>query len=746
MTKEAQSKKSMCFWCNGRCRVLAKVQDNRLLGVEFESVPLSGTQELARFWVSPVQTCPRRAAAREIFHHPMRLSYPLKRVGERGEGRWERISWGQAMDEIAERLAQLRKEYGAETVATSRGTLRTTDEYRSRFMNLFGSPNMIGHSAICYGPRAVISKSVLGWFPYPFLSSKTKCIVLWGKHSSHSYLRMWEVLRRLKKQGDVKFICIDPRYTDSAEMSDLCLQLRPGTDSALAMGMINVIIQEGLYDKDFVANWCHGFSELKERAAEYPVEEVEAITWVPTDKIIQAARMCALTKPSAIIEGEGLEQLPNNGETLHARYILSAITGNIGTEGGELICGPHPNFINDREIEMEDALSAEQRQKQIGSDRFRLYAWPGNALIQKEQIRVWGKPSGCYSIDGQAHTPTAYRAMITGEPYAIKALITAASNPLIKSANTKLAYKALKSLDLHVVFDHWLTPTAAIADYVLPAACWLERPYIFNGANNSNILVGGERALPSRVDGEYDRRTDFEFWRELGVRLGQEKYWPWKTDEEVYDYRLAPLGYTFKEFMDNGGVHAVPIEYKNYERIGFGTPTGKVELASTILEKLDYDPLPKYIEPSESPISCPELAEKYPLILINGGRILPYYHSEHHQVDSFRRRRPDPVVQINPRTARELGIGEGDWVWIETPRGTTKLKCEYFEGIDPRVVHAEHGWWFSEEPEEEPWLHGCWTSNINVCTDDNPDSCNSMIGSWPLRTGLCKVYKCKQYK
>ena len=196
------------------------------------------------------------------------------------------------------------------------------------------------------------------------------------------------------------------------------------------------------------------------------------------------------------------------------------------------------------------------------------------------------------------------------------------------------------------------------------------------------------------MDGEYDRWTDFDFWRGLGVRLGQEEYWPWKTDEEAYDSRLAPLGYTFKEFMENGGINASPSGYKKYEKIGFATPTGKVELAATIFEKLDYDPLPRYIEPLESPVSCPELAKEYPLILITGGRIIPYYHSEHHQIDSFRKKRPDPVIQMNSQTAKGLGIEDGDWVWIETLRGTVRQKCEYSEGMHPSVVHAEHGWWF----------------------------------------------------
>jgi anaerobic selenocysteine-containing dehydrogenase len=187
------------------------------------------------------------------------------------------------------------------------------------------------------------------------------------------------------------------------------------------------------------------------------------------------------------------------------------------------------------------------------------------------------------------------------------------------------------------------------------------------------------------------------------------------------------------------------VEYQKHERIGFATPTGKVELYSTILEKLGYDPLPRYKEPPESPISNPVLAGQYPFILITGGRFLPMYHSEHRQIDGWRRQHPDPLVQINPKTASGLGIGEGDWAWIETPRGRIRQRCKYFEGIDPRVVHSEHGWWFPELPGEEPWLHGVWESNVNVLTEDDPAFCNEINGGWPLRAGLCKVYKAKRY-
>jgi thiosulfate reductase/polysulfide reductase chain A len=509
--------------------------------------------------------------------------------------------------------------------------------------------------------------------------------------------------------------------------------------------MINVIINEGLYDKDFVNNYCYGFDHLKERAQQYPPEKAAEITWLAAENIREAARMYATNKPGTIIDGMGVEHLENNAEYIHARVSLAAIAGNISVPGGETLSGPHPKIITDNKMELVDMMPAEQKKKMLGSDRFKVYTWPGYDMIQENLMRVWGKRGGSFINECNASSPLVYRSIVTGKPYQIKALITLNSNPLVTQANTKLVYKALKNVGLYVVLDFVMTPSADLADYVLPGASWMERPCLWTGTNNASYVIGGERALPTRIEGEYDHRDDYEFWRGLGIRLGQGEYWPWENLEGVCDYRLRPMGLTFTEFMAKGGVDRPSVDYDFYKKKGFATPTGKVELYSTILEKLGYDPLPAYREPAETPVNQPSLAEKYPYILITGTRHRPFFHSEFRHVGSLRKRHPDPLVQIHPDTAHRLGIENGDWVWIETAVGRVRQRCRYYNDLDPRVVNAEHGWWFPELPGEEPWLHGVWESNINVCTNDDPDRCNPMLGSWPLRTFLCKVYKCKEY-
>ena len=728
MAKETKS--SICFWCKPRCRLEVEVENNRLI----------------KMATSPIKACPRKYCSDlERFYHPDRLDYPLKRVGDRGENKWQKITWNEALDEIAVKLQALKEQYGAETLAVTHGTSRTYEELNSRFLNLFGSPNQCGQAQICHGNSGVVATALFGWWPYWMNVEKlenTRCLMLIGRNPPNAHQTIWEGYLKAKERG-TKLIVIDPRRSESAEKADLWLQIRPGTDAALLLGMINIIIKEKLYDEAFVRDWCHGFDALSERVREYPVEKVSEITWVPADQIVAAARMFATETPSCAMEGMGVAHQPNSYSPIAARHIISAIVGNVDVPGGEELMGPAP-FITEHEMEMAEALPKEQRSKILGN-QFRLYTWPGYELIQKNVERVWGKRCDMFGYSCMATAPSVYKAIAYSDPYPVRALITVSSNPMVTIPDTKLVYKALKSLDLYVVSDYFMTPSAQLADYVLPSALWLERSFLWNYHNTTPVIRAGETALPPSIPGMYDRRNDYDFWRGLAIRVGQEEHWPWETVEDYYDYRLEPLGITFKELVKKGKIVTKESEYRKYEKTGFGTPTGKIELYSTVMENLGYDPLPYYKEPPESPTRTPDLAKEYPLVLITGGRFHPFFHSEHRQVESLRKRYPWAKMQINPETAKELGLKDDDWVWIETQHGRVMQKVIIDKGIDPRVVHAQHGWWYPEMPGEEPWLHGVWISNINVCTSSDEETCDEALGSWPLRTFQCKVYKVESF-
>jgi anaerobic selenocysteine-containing dehydrogenase len=324
--------------------------------------------------------------------------------------------------------------------------------------------------------------------------------------------------------------------------------------------------------------------------------------------------------------------------------------------------------------------------------------------------------------------------MLTGKPYPLRALYLGGANPIINQQNTKRVWEALKSLDLLVVAEFFMTPTAELADYVLPVTNWLERDECCDG-----MYMNCVAARQKVVDPPGECRDDIKIAIELVKRLpwAEKRFLPWKDADEFNNFRVKDMGLSFEELKKKGYV-TVERKYKKYEESGFKTPTGKVELYSTIFEDLGYDPLPKFVEPPESPVSTPELLEDYPLILITGGRYIAYFHSEGRQIPRLRKMVPDPVIQIHPDSAKEYGIGEGDWVWVETPKfkgERVKLKATLTTDIDPRVVNADHGWWFPEKPAPE---HGCFESNISVILPDDPPR-DPVVGAAPTRGSLCRI-------
>ncbi len=721
-------KMTLCGLCIWHCPMEVKLKDGRVVSVESKGF----------------KGCPRSVTSPELLYHPKRLNYPLKRAGERGENKWQQITWQQALDEIASKLAEIRDKEGAEALCISvGGDNHCSGEYLNRFEYLFGTPNLMSHGRVCLMPTMLTSLIVSGWvIPWPIMRPETRCFLIVGGNPFMAAWRLWHRLRKAKEEG-LKLIVIDPRLTDTAKIADIWLQPRPGTDAALLLGMASVIIKEGLYDRDFVAKWCYGWDRFVERVSQYPPERVEGITWVPADKIREAARLYATNKPAICFEAMGIEHARNSVPAMQMTLILPAITGNLDVPGGNLLLEPHNRIRLAGDIEGSEFLSPDQKRKAIGGEKYRMFSWETWDRVGQEYQKLTGRRLSYYYFGGVGHPPSMWRAITTGRPYSIKGLITICQNPLLNFPNVKLVYQALKKVEFSVNMDIFMTSACQLADYVLPAAGHLEKSTMGHGGNMSPLLEAGKKV----VEPLYERKDEYYLYRELGLRLGQEKYWSWKTLEEAFDYRLEPMGVTFEEFVKKMGGYGFDnpwLQHRKFDQPGFrfGTPTGKFELYSTIMEELGYDPLPGYDEAPRTLVSDPKRAKEYPFYLLSGPRARYHYHSQFHQIESFRKRYPDPIVQINPAKARELGISDGDWVWIETPLARVRFKCMYFDGIDPRVVSAEHGWWYPNDPGEEPSLHGLWRSNINAVVDDDlDDCCDPRSGAWTMREQLCKVYK-----
>jgi len=734
---QEEIKKACCCFCFANCSVLVHIKDGKVIKIEGNKASP----------ISHGHVCERVGYGAKWLYHPDHLQYPLKRSGERGEGKWERISWEQAFDEIADRLEGIRERYGAESLVFAEGTYRGSPFWpRSRFASLFGNPQNITHPGIScmLNCNSLAMAMVGGIFAVPPLG-KTNCLVLWGQNPADSSSRMMKSIDLRMRKGNFKMIVIDPRRTKVADMADIWLQIRPGTDGALALAWLNVIINEGLYDKNFVENWTFGFEKLSERVQLYPPQKAAEITGIPVDQIVTSARLYATTNPSILVRGLATDQIgPNSTRVEQSRIALRAITGNLDNLGGNLISGVGPEikgnkFIRESRLELLDNITPAIKKKQIGYDQYKLMTWDGYDLTSEHFQRVHGEPESSMHRLGIT-PPLVWKAILREEPYPVKALITWGSNPLMWAANTRATYEAMKSknLALHVVGEFWMTATAVLADYVLPSASWLEKPLCSTYEDFSEIVFAGEQAIPPVGE----RKDEYTFWRELGIRLGQEEYWPWKTYDEVIRYQLEPLGIKYEEMMDAGFIRSEEREFRRYEKNGFPTATGKAELYCTALEKLGYDPLPYYEEPPESPVSSPELTDEYPLILNTGGRFMPFFHSEYRQLGiGMRERHPDPLMDIHPTIAEKLGIQEREWVWIETRRGRIKQRARFNPGILPNVVNVQASWWFPEKPAPEPSVHGLWESNANVLTANDEEFLDPLTGGWANRALLCKVYK-----
>ena len=688
--------KSHCRMCHGGCGVLVYVKDGKI-------AKIAGDPDCP---INHGTLCSKGIGASQLVYHPDRLTYPVRRVGSKGSGKWERISWDEALDAIAEKILNYKESFGAESIVMGYGTGRENEAVIYRFANLLGSPNTLTAGHFCYGPRIATTIITCGTNPIVDYENNPKCIMVWGNNLviSNPDCYKGEPFSTALDAG-AKLIAVDPRLTRIAARADIWLPLRPGTDTALALGMCNVIVQEELYDKEFVENYVHGWDAFVRRVNEYPLKKVEEITWVPKEKIQEAARLFATTKPAAIQWGVAIEQQVNCADNNRALLALMGITGNIDVQGGQMLFSS-PKIRNVGQFGAHKMLSREQAEKRLGGDRFRL---AGNFAIINPKC-VWD-------------------AILEEEPYPVKMLFFISSNPVLTRGNAREVYRALEAVEFMAVADFFMTPTAELADIVLPAATWLEMDYIGDFWKRHGYILPRRKVVQI---GEC--RSDHEMLNDLAHRVGQGEHW-WDTFEGGLDHILEPMGITWKDFEKMDYIRG-DVNYRKYKEKGFSTPTGKFELYSTLLEKWGYDPLPQFREPPEGPNSSPEIYKKYPYILITGRRQPGFFHTENRQLPWLRELHKDPVVEIHPETAEKEGIREGDWVIIESPRGKVRQRARLFAGMDPRIVSAEHAWWF---PENKDPGHGWDESNINILTSNAYEDCDPAMGATHVRTLLCKI-------
>ena len=731
----AEVKPTNCHYCGYCCAFLATVEDGRVTDLVPDPSRYPYDERI-------LAGCRRWRMNLDALDGPDRVNYPLRRAGKRGGNEWERVSWDEALDDIAARLRALADEHGPETLASAIGGPHASFWPLHRFRQLFGSPNNMGIGQICWNPRIWMDALTFGWtVEADIVPGVTECLFIWGTNPAQSdNSAFWRSILAFAR-SDAALVVVDPRRTQAAAVADLWLPVRPGTDCTLALGLLHVIIGEGLVDRAFVDAWCHGFDELAEHVRPYTPAHVAAVCGLPEDDIVRAARLFGRAGAAALVSGRGVDQVGANVAPTHrAICCLRAVTGNVD-KPGSCVLAEGPDFVSEMELEMSDALAPERRARCLNTPFTPLQCYDGYDRARKLTEKLGRTLPERYLTSALPHL--VLRAMEEGEPYPVRALIVNATNPLLTYADTHRVFDALMGLDLLVVLDYYMTPTAMIADYVLPAAGAIERPVLQVHGGVANMGYGG----PAAVEPYYERRTDYDVFRGLGLRLGQEDAWPEETLADAFAAQLARAGMDWDAFCQLG-IYWQPPAHAKHELPGpdgrpqgFATTTGKIELASEFLPTLGGPRLPEPAAPA-APLCSPELVEDAEraggahLPMITGSRKQPYNASMYFNNPAFRQKSPHPVAEVSEATAGRLGLKPGDRVEIATDKGSARFILETAPLRDD-LVNVDYGWWHPEWEPGGPDLGGMWESNVNCLTSCEPGE--PLIGTWSYNAIDCVI-------
>ena len=652
---------TLCRQCAQHCGVYAHVENGRVIRVSGNK---SHPENLG-------MVCPKGRAAAQWVYHPKRLKGCLKRTID---GSFETIAYDRAMDEIADKVMKIKECAGARAMSTWTGEaigFLQQEAYARRFIHGFGSPNFFTADSVCFALRLMAYKTCQGYWTYPPDFERADMTILWGANPAYSHPPFMQRINKARRRG-ATLIVVDPRFTNAAKKADLFLQLRPGTDAALAFGLMRYLIRENAYDRGFVASYSRGFDELAAYSETFTTAYVAQQTGVPERDIEEMQRMMLQSLPRCVsFPGISLEHQVNGFNTIRAIASLSALCGALDIEGGE----PWNKDVQANDL---NPLGTEQfkAMNPAGYDSFPLF------------YEVMGK---CHSIPGLDY-------MLGKGAYPIKGLIFAATNPVLTNPNSKKVAKAFAGLDLLVARDLFMTESAKLAHYIIPAASFLERSELHFYPDVQRVGLS-QKILD--IEGTWDEYT---FWHDLAHRLGfGDAYFPWENETAVNRWLLEPSGIALEDLAKSqeGIVYEPKVEHRKFESCPFPTPSGKFEFASKGLRSLGCSTSPVY----EPPDYLKALTPDFPFRMITGSRKAIYYHSRYREIEKFKKAIPRAQAEIHAQDAAELNIADGETVRIVSKIGSIVIAV--------KVVQESHilkG--FIEVP------HGWNNPNVSILTDD----------------------------
>jgi len=664
--------------------------------------------------------CTRGMHAEEVIYSPDRLQFPMKRIGNRGEGKLERVSWEEAFELSAGLIKKVVEKYGPEAMAIYSGRGGFEESLRDIFtvgghdhicLNLLfplGSPNTFSCSSLCNNSHRVLAPVSTFGISYDHLFpdfEKSDRIIVWGSNPAIDSppINLKKILGA--KARGTKVVVIDPLKTYTAEKADEWIGLRPGTDGALALGMAHVIMEEGLYDTAFADDWTHGLEEFKEYVKGFPPEEVEKITWVKAEKIRTLAEDLAKPKTSLLLH-TGLEYTNSGVQNIRAILIFWALAGNLDRPGGLVFRMPQVSPVRRNRIDPPQGKPA------IGLDRHPFYC----------------------DLNRSGHFMEIPRAILKGDPYPVKGLIVLGGSIITAFPSPELWRRSFEALDCLLVIDRFSTNEALYADIVFPATTMFE---ITSYKRYPGHLSFRERVVPPVGEA----RNDYLILAELAKILGYGDHYP-QSEEEMLDFVFKGTPNFLEQLKSRpGGIpfSSPPMVYEKYKagllrkdkHPGFETPSGKFEITSNLLKKYGHDPLPLYQEPSEGPLGSPELLKEFSLVLTTGTRIQSAFRSQHLNISGLLKLQDKPNILIHPEDAERRGIRNGDKVWVKTKRGRVPFYAKVTKRITKGVIEANMGGGGPLQPQT--WRE----ANVNELTD--PENRDPVSGFPVFKALLCEV-------
>ena len=711
-------KRGICGVCPAGCWVEAGLESGKLVDIRKDDGHPLG------------MICRRGEHAPEIVYSEHRLKHPLRRVGAKGTHEFERISWEAAYDAIVENLTRIKSESGPEALAiyTGRGAfeLSLCDLFQPKGVAVssassvlfpFGSPNTMGGGALCYVSFAMIAPHItMGRMLINIFTDmeNAELLVVWGTNPATDSppLDMHRLEAAARRGAHV--VVIDPRRTETVTRCDAqWIPIRPGTDGALALSLVGVMIDEELYDEKFAENWCHGFRELRTYVQHFPPEVAAQITGVPEDVIRDLARRICNASGACLVMYSGLEYSNSGVQAIRAILTLFALAGHLDVPGGIGLAMANSHFPVNRSCNQPNA----NLDRAVGVEKFPIYT-----LYRHEP-----------------HASRLVLSVLEGDPYSIRGLIIHGSHLLTAWPQVPVWRASLEKLDFLACIDRTLTADAAYADIVLPATTMFEI--------DSYMTYGPVFRLREKlIEPVGEARNDYLIMAELARRLGYGHLYP-QSEEEMIRFVLEGSGFTLENVKEAGGWVKIPtpmMEYKKWEKgglrpdgqPGFDTPTGKFEIWSTVFEEYGHEPLPKYTEPKEGPRSTPELLRKFPLIFNSGARPHTDFHSQHHAIPGLMKDHPEPTVEINTADAAVRGIESGDLVEVRTARGAVPFRARVTDRIVQGAIECNQGGGTPVGPK------GWQEWNVNELTDN--DNFDEISGFPVYKALLCNVAKVEE--